>query len=513
MKSEKRVLFLLAASAVVILLVTVLTLFSDKEEPAGTKKPGKDPRVTAGANVTGGITAEHNKLMMVKSVDTAESTIAVYDLEDGGEVTLSYDVAADIRSKYGSLTYAASLVYGQIVRAEYDGEGRLVKMQLSGEHWELHGVEEFAITDSTLTVNNTTYKLTEATIAYCEGEKIALGEVRDIDRVELCGMASEILTIHVVKGHGSIKLVNCTEFQGAKVTFKDESHVLDGEPTYLVREGKYTVSVVGEKNAAAAEVTVARNEQVVIDLYEYGGAPVETAQVRFKVTPFSAVLKIDGERVEYYEQDLVLEYGEHEVVAELGGYTTYKGILAITRPYHTFQIDLPERPVTSQDPEEDDSGDGTGTGDGPQEGDDSQGENDGDNGDEDGTPEGDGSTENPEGDTSGDDSGEGSGDETGSGAGESGSGSGDETADRRYVPIGAAGGYDYDKEYSTFLLEPAGAIVLIDGISLGAAPVEFEKILGTYTITLRKNGKEKEYTVTVDEGSFEGDVYWKFSMN
>ena len=54
---------------------------------------------------------------------------------------------------------------------------------------------------------------------------------------------------------------------------------------------------------------------------------------------------------------------------------------------------------------------------------------------------------------------------------------------------------------------------MIDGVSLGAAPVEFEKILGTYTITLKKNGKEKEYTVTVDEGSFEGDVYWKFSMN
>ena len=89
----------------------------------------------------------------------------------------------------------------------------------------------------------------------------------------------------------------------------------------------------------------------------------------------------------------------------------------------------------------------------------------------------------------------------------------DEIPERRYVPIGEAGGYEYDAEYSTFLLEPAGAVVLIDGVSLGTAPVEFEKILGTYTITLRKNGKEKEYTVTVDEGSFEGDVYWKFSMN
>ena len=511
MKSEKRVLFLLAASVVGILLVTVLTLFSGKEEPAVTKKPGTKPKATAGA--TAAVVAEHNKLMMIKSVDTEAGAITLYDLEEGGELSLSYGVAADIRSKYGSLTYAASLQYGDIVRTEYNGDDTLVRMQLSDEHWELHGVEEFSISEGSLNVNNTNYKVTEKTVAYCEGEQIAVGEVRDMDRVELTGLGSQILTIHVIKGHGSIKLINCSEFQGAKVSFKDESHTLEGEPTYLVREGKYTVSVIGEKNAAAAEVTVARNEQVVIDLYEYGGAPVKTAEVRFKITPFSAVLKIDGERVDYYEQDLVLEYGEHKIEAELGGYATYKGYLNITKPYHTFQIDLPERPGSGEDSSETgDSGEDTQGGsldtedNGTEAGDDSgTGENAGDdtgdtsggNGDSDDT------TENGNGEESGSDSQGGGTDDPEDG----------ETAERRYVPIGAAGGYEYDEEYSTFLLEPAGAIILIDGISLGAAPVEFEKILGTYTITLRKNGKEKEYTVTVDEGSFEGDVYWKFSMN
>ncbi len=505
MKSEKRVLFLLAASVVGILLVTVLTLFSGKEdEPAVTKKPGTKPKATAGA--TAAVVAEHNKLMMIKSVDTEAGAITLYDLEEGGEVSLSYGVAADIRSKYGSLTYAASLQYGDIVRTEYNGDDTLVRMKMSDEHWELHGVEEFSITADSLNVNDSNYKITEKTVAYCEGEQIAVGEVRDIDRVELTGFGMQILTIHVIKGHGSIKLINCSEFQGAKVSFKDESHTLEGEPTYLVREGKYTVSVIGEKNAAAAEVTVARNEQVVIDLYEYGGAPVKTAEVRFKITPFSAVLKIDGEQVDYYEQDLVLEYGEHKIEAELGGYATYKGYLNITKPYHTFQIDLPERPASWEEP----SG----------EEDDSQGGNEGAGGNGSEAGDGSGTEENPGDDDSGDTSGDGNDGISGDGGSDSSSqggsadGTGDEeTSDRRYVPIGEAGGYEYDKEFSTFLLEPAGAVILIDGVSLGTAPVEFEKILGTYTITLRKNGKEKEYTVTVDEGSFEGDVYWKFSMN
>ncbi len=463
MKSEKRVLFLLAASALVILVVTVLTLFSGKEEPAGTKKPGLKP---TGAAPVEEITAEHNKLMMVKMVDTEASAITLFDLEEGGEVTLSYGLAADIRSKYGNLTYAASLKFGDVVRAEYTGENSLVRMQLSGEHWELHRVEEFSIAGSMLTVNGINYKITEETVAYCEGEVIATGEVKDVDRVELCGKDSEILTIRVVKGHGSIKLVNCGEFQDAKVTFGDESHILSGEPSYLVREGNYTVSVVGDKNAAVAEITVGRNEQIVVDLYEYGGAPVQTAEVRFKITPFSTVLKIDGERVDYYEQDLVLEYGEHKIEAELGGYVSYKGYLTIGKPYQTFQIDLQERTVT-EEPEtgENEDDEETGTGDG----------------DVTGSNEGGEASENEE--------------------------------ERRFVPIGEAGGYEFEKEYRTFLLEPSGAVVFIDGISLGTAPVEFEKILGTYTITLKKNGKEKEYTVTVDEESFEGDVYWKFSMD
>lgn len=465
MKSEKRVLLLLAASAAVIILVTVLTLFSGKkgEMPTGTKRPTEKPVGTTPAEM---LSTGHSMLAMVKAVDTEAATITLYNLEEGGEITLSYGVAADIRTKYGSLTYAAALTFGELARVEYDEELALVRLRLSDEHWELHGVDEFSITEAMLSVNGANYRLTERTIAYAEGQRLALGEVKSIDRVNLWGLGSEILGIEVTKGHGSIKLVNCEEFAGAEVSIGEQRDTLDGETAYLVREGSYTVSVWGDDRAAAVEVTVARNEQLVIDLYEYGGAPVETAEVRFKISPFSAVLRIDGEVTEYYEQDLILSYGEHEIVAELGGYATYKGILKVAKPYQTVQINLPERPA--------------------------------------GEEEKDIETEN--GDTTGGETGEGTGAETTGGE----AAGGEKTAERRYVPIGEAGGYTYDKEHSTFVLVPEGAVVLIDGISLGAAPVEFEKLLGTYTVTLRKDGREKEYTVTVeDDGE---DVYWKFPL-
>jgi len=189
MKSEKRVLFLLAASAAGILLVTVLMLFSRKDEPVNEKRPSVRPTKAVSKEE---VTAEHNRLMMIKSVDTEESTITLYDLESGDETTLSYDVAADIRTKFGSLTYAASLVFGEIVRAEYNKDRELVRMRLSDEHWELQGVEDFTISDSMLTLNGVNYKITEHTVAYCEGARIDIGEVKDMDRVALCGVESEL---------------------------------------------------------------------------------------------------------------------------------------------------------------------------------------------------------------------------------------------------------------------------------------------------------------------------------
>lgn len=471
MKSEKRVLLLLAASAAMIILVTVLTLFSGKESAAGTARVSLTPGPTA-AVPTQKATAEHNILAMIKEVDTAEGTIMLYHLEEGGEITLTYGTAADIRSKYGNLAYAASLTFGDIVRVEYDTQGHLVRMRESSDHWELHGVEEFSITGSVLTVNGSNYKITDYTVAYCEGEEIEKGEVKSIDRINLCGTGSEILSICVTKGHGSVKLINCSEFQGAEVTFGNEKHVLDGEPSYLIREGKHTVTVAGENKKAAAEINVARNEQIVIDLYEYGGAPVQIAEVRFHISPFSARLRIDGDLTEYYEQDIKLAYGEHQIEAELGGYVTYKGILTVSKPYQTIKIDLSERRTPESGGTETGGGE-TGTG----------------------TETGDGKIETGE---------------TGTGTGDGDGETGNSSTNRRYVAIGEAAGYTYDSEHSTFILVPEGAVVLIDGISLGTAPVEFEKILGTYTVTLRKEGKEKQYTVTVeDDGE---DVYWKFPM-
>lgn len=509
MKSEKNILFVLTASAVVIILVTVLTLFSGKEGAEKKKPMNPTPTAQPVQTVDSGKTVP----AMIKAVDPEVGAISLYRLDEKESITLSYQTAADIRDKYGSLTYATSLKYGDIVQVSYDKNNEMISLKKSADLWEFRGVEEFTISDTKLTVNGVSYRITDRTVFYCEEEEIAPGEVKEIDRINVCGKDSEVYSVCVTKGHGSIKLVNSESYQGAKVTFGDETHTLDGEPSYLVREGSYHVVVTGDKDAALIDVTVARNEQKVIDLYEYGGKPVEYSTVRFHITPFSAVLTVDGETMDYFEQDLTLAYGEHKVTVALGGYRSYQGYITLSKGYQSFRIDLVENASS-------------GTGDGQTGGDEIGG------GTSDGNETGDGQTggetssgsETGGSETGGEDSGTEPGTETGDGGnngsqtgetGENGgtSGSGDTPVEDRDVfgigeALADALGLTCDKSQYTRISKPENTKVMIQGISIGVTPLRFEKLIGTYTITLVKDGVEKEYTVTVaDDGE---PVDWRF---
>lgn len=484
MKKETGIVLALGASAVVIIFVTVMTILAGNENA----KPKKKKTPTPTASVTQSVKRSEGEVGIVKYVDLEGESIRLYTTGEEAEKTITYRTGADIKDKYGTMTYAASLRFGDIVRYEADAGGHLLWLQKSSSHWELHGIEDFTIQGGILTVNGVNYKITDRTIAYCENEPIDLGEVKEIDRINLCGIGSDVLSICVVKGHGSIRLIHTEQFQGAKVSFGDESHTLEGEPSYLVREGSYKVVVTGEKDAALVELTVGRNVQQVIDLYEYGGKPVQNSTVRFHVTPYSAKLKIDGETVDYYEKDLILAYGEHTLEASLDGYHSFKGKALISKDYQSFSIDLTENSASSHSGGDNPGGDGPG-GDNPG-GDDPGGDN----------PGGD----NPGGDNPG-------GDNPG---GKEPAGQTDgQLRDVFWISDALVETMDYEQvagQY-TYIREPENAEVKIEGIGIGKTPLRFGKLLGTYTITLEKDGQTKDFTVTVeDDGK---DKVWELILS
>lgn len=476
MSGKKGVLIALAGSFVIILCVTIFSLL-DLGDTKNNKKVPLSPKPTPTAKITN-TPKKTGELAIIEEVDAENGIIHLFGLGETPFLQLTYGPAAEIYDKYGSLTYAASLKLGDIVRVEYDVDHKLVRMQKSTEHWELKGVDGFALSEGMLSYAGVNYRLGEDVLVISDGEAIDLAQLRETDRINLCGLAERILTVNVTKGHGAIRLVHTEAFQGAKVTFGDESHVLEGEPSYLVREGSYRVTVSGDKEAFVAEITVGKNVQQVIDLYEYGGRPIQTAQVRFHVAPYASSLKIDGQNVDYFEKDVPLEYGTHTVEASLNGFKTYQGKITVEKEYQNVKINLVEIVAMGGD-----------TGDNPGGNTDNPGGNTGD------TPGG--NTDNPSGNT-GDNSGE------------------DKEPEAKDVfwiseALVAAGELMCDEEHYTYILSPIGATVYVEGIRVGEAPLRFGKLLGQYTIKLQKGDQTTEKTVNVaDDGK---SVTWEFKLS
>ena len=71
-------------------------------------------------------------------------------------------------------------------------------------------------------------------------------------------------------------------------------------------------------------------------------------------------------------------------------------------------------------------------------------------------------------------------------------------------------GYELNLNNAIYILGPTGAEIYLDGEYLGTAPMDFEKIIGSYVITvIRTDGAVKNFNCTeTDNGE---DSYYNFS--
>ena len=70
--------------------------------------------------------------------------------------------------------------------------------------------------------------------------------------------------------------------------------------------------------------------------------------------------------------------------------------------------------------------------------------------------------------------------------------------------------YELNKNNVIYILGPSGAEIYLDGEYLGKAPIDFEKIIGSYVITIiRSDGAVKNFNCSeTDNGE---DSYYNFS--
>lgn len=473
----------IAVMAVLILLMILSTaLLFLPEEESKKKNPGVTPTVTPTGIITP-IPAETEMLAVVLEVDTEVKMITVYDVESEENRKLVYTGATVFYDGYGIQVAAKQLEKGGMYRFYIDTKEEWIsnayeavdrrEKPVSTRVWEKTGVDYLTITSDKISFRGQNYRYGEGICVMSNGRQITLSDIEPtVDIVTVRGVGQVIYEIVVTKGHGYITLENHEDFVGGVITIG--STRIDSvyeDATYLVREGTYTVSVECGEYAGTEEVTVARDTTTVFDVFEYGSGPIKKGWLTIQIDPLGADLYIDGTKTAYTD-GVELEYGTYRFEFSEGGYISYQATVLIDQPKQSLSVYLTEQKAEEDDPEEDTTTD----------------------------PEGTGDTENTdEGETATGDTDEKENTTTGS------------ETEGILTSVSVTGrGYELNLNNAIYILGPSGSEIYLDGEYLGTAPMDFEKIIGSYLITvIRSDGAVKNFNCSeTDNGS---DSYYNFS--
>lgn len=390
-------------------------------------------------------------LAVVKEIDKAGQRVVLYDVNHKKDVELYYTGASNIMDKYQQQIAIGQLPIGTMVDVAYQEKNRKIKdMQISTTAWEYVGVNNMEIDRSKriMKIASNKYKYYDDIIILDGEDFVPVTALAQQDELTVWGYDQTIWSITVTKGHGTVRLEDYEPFLGAGITIGYEAmQQITEDLVMTVREGNFNLTVESGKYSATKNITVLRNQEIVVSLSDLGPAAPKRGRVTFEINPFGADLFIDNE-LTFYGSPIELSYGEHKVEVSLGGYTTYKGVLVVDSAGKKVKIDLPEA-SSKQDIEVTES---------------------------EYTPE----ISKPA--------------------------EGDDNSDYNFEDEDLI----IDEEHRIYIQNPIGASVYLNGDFMGISPCDFEKVIGTHVLTFIEEGHiTQSYTIEVSNDG--KDAYYTFS--
>lgn len=400
--------------------------------------------------------ADKNITALVLEVNTSDKSIKLFDIDKKEEIVLYYTGGSNITDKYGQPITAGQLEMGQIVDiACQSSKNKILALQPSLKAWEYIGVNNMLIDSSDKTIKIASKKYTyESPIVTDNDVFISLEDITEQDVLTVRGIDEIVWSVKVIKGHGTVRLIDCDAFLGGSVTIGYEAvQKITENMIVTVREGNYNLTAENGAYSGTKNVTVNRNEETVVSLGDLGPG---YGQIVFEISPLGADLFIDG-KLTLYASPVKLMYGEHKIEVSLGGYATYRGSLKVDQSEKKVQIILPE--LKSRESV-------------------SVVEIPGSNTDESDYIE----YNNWDREQS----------------------SGEDDVETIEIPVDETSDEDpiVDKEHLIYIQNPKGVSVYLNGEYKGVSPGSFQKVIGRHVLTFIKQGYQtKSYTIDIaDDG-------------
>ena len=239
-------------------------------------------------------------LFLITNNDMQAECLILTQLNSGKQYMYNYTIGTRFLDKYGNRTPVSGFDAGRIIRVgEKDKQGRLVEAQISDLAWEYPDVTRYSVDEE-----HSAFK------------------------------------ISVTTGHGSLKLVNTSVFDGSYIQVGSKVFAqITGEMTIEIPEGTYTAAVANNGYGGSTEITITRGQETVLDLETLKGEGPKYGSILFAVNVEGAWLQVDGQLVDY-SQPVELQYGVHTLTVTADGYDTYSKKLFVNSPEATIAIGM-----------------------------------------------------------------------------------------------------------------------------------------------------------------------------
>lgn len=299
------------------------------------------------------------------SYDSKDTAVIVKKDGDAGTITLFSTAAAKsytlnvagtstLYDKHGEAVSLEQMKPGDVVEVTFLKEiKRLNSMCLHAQAWTNYSVSRYEIDweRNNITIGKDVYQFSEDTLFLSQGEKIEQIDLNAVDVLTFQGIGSNILSVVVEKGHGYLRLENDTKFIGGFIEVGQSMITKIKEGMLLtVPEGEYQIHLSVEGGSGTKNVSIARNQEVTLDIGDLEVEEAKFGTVIFTTNPSDATLYIDGDKVDA-SAPISLEYGIHQLIARADGYHTLTTYLKVGQA--TTGIDVELDKMKSEEDEDD----------------------------------------------------------------------------------------------------------------------------------------------------------------
>lgn len=277
------------------------------------------------------------------SINAAEGSFSVRELNEGIEHTLNYTGATDVRNAYDEVIILPQIKAGEIVDVEYDAKSlRAYSVLISDEAFKSSNITNFKAdyTTETITIGSGKYRYDENLVVISQGGITDVSQVIKKDEVTVWGIDNKIYSVSVDKGHGYVRFTGNNHFIGGTVEIgRSFLYRVSENMMITVPEGEYKITMTNNGLTGSKTISVARDMEAVVDFSEFKPETIKTGSVKFDIAPSGASLYINNKKTDYREA-VELDYGRYAIRVEANGYDTYSSTLVVESLYENKVISL-----------------------------------------------------------------------------------------------------------------------------------------------------------------------------